>query len=254
MEKLRIQEFEKVRPLVKSQNELSVQSVIQGMMPGKIYVNNSDHPTAALIQTEECNLIAGDWNDETFHREVKSLLDFWDQLTPDSDEWAKIIPSIHKNAFLRNYQRRRYVLDIKDFQPWEEELPKGYQLEQAEVAKKTLQDLENFDEVQAWIAGWKDHKTFENCGSGYLIHNSKRIVSWSLGDCYLGQRIAIGVHTDEAYKGRGFGKKVVSATIKDAFAKGYRTIDWLCVDSNKGSISIAEKLGFVMEKIIRGKL
>jgi hypothetical protein len=36
-------------------------------------------------------------------------------------------------------------------------------------------------------------------------------------------------------------------TVKMCFSKGFKSIDWLCVDINKGSIAIAEKLGFSLE-------
>jgi hypothetical protein len=62
MIKLNSKEFKKITHLVKSQNELSVLSVINGVMSGEIYVNNIDNPTEALIQTSECNLIAGSSN------------------------------------------------------------------------------------------------------------------------------------------------------------------------------------------------
>lgn len=62
MFKLERKDYKKVINLVKSQDELSVFSVINGENPGTIYVNNIINPTAALIKTSECNLIAGNPN------------------------------------------------------------------------------------------------------------------------------------------------------------------------------------------------
>jgi len=84
MIKLDNKEFKKIAYLVKSEDELSVFSVINSEKPGEVYVNNIDNPTATLIKTSECNLVAGSPNDEVFNSEVSSELDFWDQLTPDS--------------------------------------------------------------------------------------------------------------------------------------------------------------------------
>ena len=96
-----------------------------------------------------------------------------------------------------------------------------------------------------WIENWGSEEVFERYGTGYFIHNNKVIVSWSLSDCSYNDKIAIGMHTDKRYRNKGFGKIVVYETIKDCFDKGYQFIEWLCVDSNKGSIAIAEKLGFI---------
>ncbi|WP_032123007.1 GNAT family N-acetyltransferase [Clostridium amazonitimonense] len=244
MIKLNSKEFKKIAHLVKSQDELSIFSVISGVISGEIYVNNINNPTAALIQTSECNLIAGSPNDEVFNSEVSSELDFWDQLTPDSHEWIDKIPSIHKNHFVRKYKRRHYVLSSDDFVECHAKLKEGYILEKADVSLLRQNLFENSEKLLEWIEGWGDDEKFQKHGTGYFVRNNKTIVSWSLSDCSFEKKIAIGIHTDERYRNKGFGKIVVSATVKDCFAKGYEKIDWLCVDSNKGSIAIAEKLGF----------
>lgn len=74
-------------------------------------------------------------------------------------------------------------------------------------------EYENAEDVLKWANSWGDIESFKNHGLGYYIRNDKAIVSWSLSDCCFGDTIAIGVHTEEAYR-------------------------------HKGSIAIAEKLGF----------
>jgi RimJ/RimL family protein N-acetyltransferase len=244
MYKLNNKEFGSILHLVTSRNELSVLSVINGVMPGEIYVNNIDNPTAALIQTSECNLISGSTNDAVFNSEVSSELDFWDQLVPDSMEWIDIIPTIHKNPFVRKYKRRHYSLSIDDFMEPNIALRDGFVIEKLNLDILRNNSYENAEKLREWVENWGDDTTFLKYGAGYYIHNGKVIVSWSLSDCSYDKKIAIGIHTDERYRNNGFGKIVVSATIKDCFSKGYEIIDWLCVDSNKGSSTIAEKLGF----------
>lgn len=244
MIKLDSKEFKKISHLVKSKDELSVFSVINGENPGEIYVNNIDNPTVALIQTSECNLIAGSPDDEVFNSEVSSELDFWDQLVPDSCEWLEKIPTIHKNHFIRKYKRRHYVLSSDKFVDCDAPLKEGYTLEKADISFLRENPFENSKRVIEWAENWGDDEKFKKYGTGYLIRNDKVIVSWSLSDCCFKNTIAIGIHTDERYRKNGFGKIAVAATIRDCFNKGYEKIDWLCVDSNKGSIAIAEKLGF----------
>lgn len=244
MIKLDSKEFKKIAHLVKSQDELSVFSVINGENPGEIYVNNIDNPTAALIQTSECNLIAGSPNDEVFNSEVSLELDFWDQLVPDSCEWMEKIPTIHRNHFIRKYKRRHYVLSRDKFVDCDTLLKEGYILEKVDISLLRENSFENSGRVLEWAENWGDDEKFEKYGTGYLIRNDKVIVSWSLSDCSFKNTIAIGIHTDERYRKSGFGKIAAAATIRDCFSKGYEKIDWLCVDSNKGSSATAEKLGF----------
>lgn len=244
MFKLNNDDFNKIIPLVKSRNELSVFSVINGVMPGEIYVNSIDNPTAALIKTSECNLIAGNSNDANFNSEVSAVIDFWDQLTPDSSEWIDLIPTIHKNPFIRKYKRRHYILYIGDFNECNKPLGDGFIIEKIDVDFLRKTSYENAEKLLEWIADWGDDTRFEKYGAGYFIHNRNVIVSWSLSDCSFNKKITIGIHTDERYRKNGFGKTVVSAVVKECFNKGYEKINWLCVDTNKGSIALAEKLGF----------
>lgn len=244
MYKLKNNDFNKVIHLVKSQNELSVFSVIKGTMPGEIYVNSVDNPTAALIKTCECNLIAGSPKDINFNSEVSTVLDFWDQLTPDSSEWIELIPTIHENPYIRKYKRRHYILSGDDFTEYNKSLKDGFIIEKVNIDLLRKSGYENSEKLLEWIADWGEDAKFQKYGVGFFIHNGKVIVSWSLSDCSLDKAITIGVHTDERYRKNGFGKIVVSTVIKECLAKGYEKINWLCVDTNKGSIAIAEKLGF----------
>ncbi|MBM7615408.1 GNAT family N-acetyltransferase [Alkaliphilus hydrothermalis] len=244
MIKLRNEDYRKVAHLVKSQNELSVFSVINGVMSGEIYVNNIENPTSALIQTSECNLIAGSTEDEAFNAQVSSELDFWDQLTPDSSEWIDIIPKIHENSFIRKYKRRRYIISMNDFVGPDMNLPEGFVMEKVDLSLLREKNLENSGKVLGWAENWNNDEEFKKYGTGYYIHNNEVIVSWSLSDCSFSKSTAIGVHTDDRFRNKGFAKKVAAATIKDSFEKGYENVEWLCVDSNKGSTSMADKLGF----------
>lgn len=246
MIRLNSKDYKKITHLVKSQNELSVLTVINGIMPGKIYVNNIDSPTDVLIQTSECNLIAGSSNDVVFNSMVSKELDFWDQLTPDSIEWIDKIPTIHRNKFIKKYKRRHYVLSSNQFVECDNNLTNEYVLEKVDLTLLREKAFENSEKLLEWAGNWGVDETYQKYGTGYFIHNNKIIVSWSLSDCSFNDKIAIGIHTDERFRNKGFGKIVVSATIKNCFDKGYNSIDWLCVDSNKGSIAIAEKLGFIL--------
>lgn len=244
MIKINTCDFHKIKPLVKTNNEISVLSVINGTMPGEIYVNSIDYPSVALIKTCECNLITGDTADIKFNSEVSSELDFWDQLTPGSKEWIDIIPAIHKNPFIRKYKRRHYTLTVTDFMECTIPLKDGFMLEKVNTELLRKNSLINSDKLLDWISDWGDDNNFYQYGVGFFIHNEKEIISWSLSDCCLDKQITIGVHTDERYRKNGFGKMVVSSIVKECFSKGYEKINWLCVDTNKGSAALAESLGF----------
>ncbi len=244
MFKLHSREYSKIIPFIKSQNELSVFAVIHNIMPGEVYVNSLEKPTAVLIQTSECNLVAGDITDAEFNSRIVEELDFWDQLTPDTPEWSDIIPSIHKNPYIRKYKRCRYILTRDIFKECTVVLKEGFVLEKVDVNVMKKSGYENAEKLLKWVEEWGSIQNFEKYGTGYYIHKDNVIVSWSVSDCSFEKVIAIGINTDERYRKNGLAKMVVSATIKDCFAKGYEKIEWLCVATNKGSRVLAETLGF----------
>lgn len=154
MIKLKNKEFSKIAHLIKSKNELSIFSVINGVMPGEIYVNDIDNPTVTLVKTCECNLIAGSSNDEIFNSEVSSKLDFWDNLTPDTSQWIDIIPTIHKNPFIRKYKRRHYILSIDDFADCHMALSYGFIIEKVDTDLLRQNSYENSEKLLEWV--WKN--------------------------------------------------------------------------------------------------
>lgn len=235
--------YKSVRPLIKSNNEISAFSVIDGIIPGEIYADSLEEPKSALIKTPECNLIAGE-TDGSFLSEISSELDFWDCVTPDSTDWCDKIPVLHKNKFIRPFKRRRYVLTKETFAEREKPLPHGFVLEKVNLDALRNSPYKNAGKILDWAGEWRSDADFYQYGAGCYIRNDETIVSWSLSDCSYENQISIGIHTDLRFRMNGFGMKAASETVKECFRKGYETINWLCVDTNRGSISVAEKTGF----------
>lgn len=244
MYKLEPENYEKVIPLVESKNELSVFSVIHGILPGEIFVDDPNHPTTAFIRTSECNLLAGNIGDAASDFTISDELDFGDPVTPDSYRWNSVIPGMHKNKFVRKYQRRRYVLNMGNKSNAVYGLPDGYIIEPAIPADLRLNRYENSDKLIGWIESWGNDEAFNEHGAGCYVRKENIIVSWSISDCSFQDKIAIGIHTDERYRKKGLGIFAANGTVERCFSKGFKSIEWLCVDINRGSIAIAEKLGF----------
>ncbi|WP_199616409.1 GNAT family N-acetyltransferase [Paenibacillus alkalitolerans] len=188
--------------------------------------------------------MAGSTADEDFNKKISRMLDFWDSVTPDTDEWREKIADIHPNRFIREYTRYKYTLTNGDFVKAESSLPEGYILESVNLKELKHRNYSNANRIQDWAEAWGSEERFDSSGCGCYIRNDDCIVSWSLSDCCAEDRIAIGIHTDPKYRKMGFAKKVVSAVVQRCFEKGYNQIEWLCVSSNSGSKAIAESLGF----------
>lgn len=244
MKKLTFESYEKVKPLIRSNNELSVCAVLGGYISGEVYVNDDKNPSAALIKTCECNYLAGCSDNADFNNSLATRLDFWDQATPDTDDWKNTISQYHANKFIREYTRRHYQLDSTQWSEFTFNLPSDLFLEEVNLYTLESDSYENAERVLEWAANFKDKDDFMKHGVGYYIRDEHEILSWSLSDCMCCDQVAIGVHTDDAHRKKGLGKIVVQAAINACFLKGFKQIDWLCVDFNTGSIALAEKCGF----------
>lgn len=250
MYKLNQENYIKVLPLLKSEYQLSVFSVIQGIMQGKIFVNNLENPTAALIRTSECNLLAGCVDDETFNSAISGELGFWDPIFPDSEEWIGKIPSVHQNHFVRRYTRCYYSLTPEGFIDTKRALPQGYVVEQVDPGFLRSKNLKHADEIIGLMENWGGDKGFLDNGGGAYVRNDYEIISYSICDCTYCDKAEIGIKTIEnKYRKMGFGIIAAAAAVKACFEKGYKTIGWHCVEANKGSRAIATKLGFSLKGI-----
>lgn len=246
MLKLNENNYHIIKKLIKnSSQELSILSVINGIMPGEIFVDCDNNPASVLIKTSECNLLAGNPDNEKFNSEVKDELDFWDQFTLDTDEWETKLPEIHKDKFIRKYKRRHYVLNNLKYCDYKKNLKEGFYLEKVDPGYISKCNLKNSEKVMDWVNNWGSIDNFNKYGAGFIIKNQDTIVSWSLTDCKYDTKSAIGIHSDSDYRKNGFGAIAAAATAGYCLCNGITEIDWLCVDTNAGSAAIAEKLGFV---------
>ena len=244
MHKINKNQYGTVLHLIQRDNDISPFSVLNGENHGEVYVNCIENPSSVLIKTIEVCYLAGDTADEKFNVEISNIIDFWEHTTPDSEDWRDMIPKVHANKFIREYTRRKYCLTKDNFKQSHVVLPEGYYLEQLNIKKLKDKKYTNSNKLIEWAQGWGSEEEFPDAGYGFYVRNNDTIVSWSLSDCKYKKSIEIGVVSDPMFRRQGFSEFATSNLINFCFNLGYENIHWRCVDTNKGSIAIAEKLGF----------
>jgi RimJ/RimL family protein N-acetyltransferase/uncharacterized protein YkuJ len=207
---LRNSDYGKVSKLIENTNhELCIDAVITGNTPGEIYVDNVEESLSTLIITPECNVVAGNANNQLFNEKIKKKLDFFDTVTCDTEEWERKIHDIHCNVAIRKYKRRYYQFDELLFDNFLESLDEQYTLEYV------------------------------------YVDTLDQIVCWCLVDCIVGgDRIEIGITAHKDFRRRGLGSIALAATVSACISNGVKEIGWHCVDTNVGSYAIAERVGF----------
>lgn len=237
-------DYYKVSELIKNtDHELSIHAVIIGNTPGEIYVDNAKEPLSTLIITPECNVVAGFASNKLFNAEIKKKLDFFDTVTCDTEEWEINIHDIHCNIAIRKYKRRYYKFDKLLYHNFSEALDEQYTLEYVYV--DSLEDIqyENCEKIKNWFE-LNNMADFNEYCLGAYIRKEDKIVSWCLVDYIIDDKIEIGIRTDSEFRRKGLGMIALAATVSASISRGIKEIGWHCVDSNVGSYTVAEKVGF----------
>lgn len=240
-------EYDIARPLITDCSaELSVFATLGRTNPGEVWVDSRENPTALVMRTTETTVVAGSVANAAVLEDIKcNVLDEWEVVYPDSVEWETCTEKWHPNPWLRRYMRRRLTSQKLIYTDYAAHLPEGYVLEP--VTRELLEDasIENPDALRHWVDNWGRDNYFAR-GAGFVVRQGNVLASWSVTDCVIGDRAAIGIVTDARHRRRGLGAIAAAATADYWFRHGIRELDWLCVAANKGSQAIAKKLGFTL--------
>ena len=248
MYKLMPEKYHLVKPLIRDCSaELSVFTVLNGLMLGDVFVDCQVKPSSALIRTSETVALVGSPHNAEFNAYIKeNVLGYWENFMLDTSDWEAKIPEFHRNSFIRRYTRRHLICHKLAYTNYREDLKSSFILEQIEPEKLAAGNLKNTDIVMKWVGNWGSFDNFRKNAVGFIIRNEDTIASWSVTDCVLGEKAAIGIVTDMDFRRMGFAAIVSAANADYWFQNGKHELDWLCVAVNKGSQATAKKLGFAL--------
>ena len=228
-------------PLVRgSREELSVAATLAGWNPGQVLVDSIETPRTAVIRSTETTVIAGDPSYEPAWADIRGTLRFMEVIMPDTPDWEPVFGKIHPNPCLRRYLRRQYLAEKLAYRDYRDHLPAGLKLERLTEGHF---DCENGDIVRRWAETWGLSHFFAD-GAGYVVRDGNLLCSWSLTDCRMENRAAIGIVTDARCRRRGLAAIAAAANADHWFRAGMDTLEWLCVSANAGSQATARKVGF----------
>jgi GNAT superfamily N-acetyltransferase len=248
-------QYGKVMPIFKSvtDNRAHVFAVIEGNNPGRVFVDDRDQPTAALIHTG-WSLIGGDAASAAFNRALKTLLE--DDIMPRvkdghvliysfSDPWKDVVDDLLRDHGVRRVDRTVLDLDPDLFRQrhagWQERIPADCRVERVDSA--LAGDLA--DKLDTW--GTIDN--FLSHGFGFCVLKGAETVS-RCHTVYAGGGYAeTSVATEEAYRRRGLGTLAACAYIEHGLAQEI-SAEWGCF-YNEPSAAMAQKLGFVNRRDVQ---
>jgi RimJ/RimL family protein N-acetyltransferase len=257
---LDMQDYEKVRPLFASLNyHLVIFSIIEGNSPGRVYVDDVDHPQSAFVwdKVEAGFYLAGREDNDAFNealnkcilteiaveaKQFPSCIEFVMNYFPDT--WESKLNVVLRDTFPMKHYRQHFTLKQLKVD-WKAQIPDGFVMTQVDEELLTRTQLKNIDHVTRWVRGnWQSVENFIKKGFGFCLLHENDIVSWCIADFVAGNDYEMGIHTDEDYLRRGFATLTAAAAVDYCLANGVENIGWHCWSSNVASAATAKKVGF----------
>jgi RimJ/RimL family protein N-acetyltransferase len=247
---LKKRDYQKVLPLFKELDwNLITSAVIEGTSPGRVYVDLVEDPRTAFMCTAEGYYLAGNDNNDEFNTSLNKLIfnEIFAGDTVRKDEtdvaigfhpnsWVDKMPTIFQGRIPLTTARRHYICTKLEADNWKDHVPEGFQVKLPE-------------HVTGWMkTNWGSISSFMKKGFGFCALHDKRIVSWSIADCISGNACEIGIHTREDYRRQGLATLTAKAAVDYSLSSGSRQVGWHCDEYNLGSIGVAEKAGFKLER------
>jgi RimJ/RimL family protein N-acetyltransferase len=248
------------RPLFQplEENQPMCSAVLEGVYPGKVFVDDLDHPKTAFlsgfISSEDegvWGFLAGKARNDLFNNALnKAILnrEIISERAPivfftcHPDDWQGQLPIVcHPQqpipSLRRHYECRSFKFDGHD------DIPEGYDIQPLDETLLTLPDLSIPDDVVRIIRKWRSLSDSRLKDFGFVAIYNKQVVSWATVDFVSGGVGDAGLFTAEGHRRRGLATVVTASALKHGLSYGLSKIHWTCAETNIASIRTAEKLG-----------
>jgi RimJ/RimL family protein N-acetyltransferase len=241
--------FERARPVLghPPADFAYIDAGLRGINPARIFVDDPDQPTAALM-TRTYEYFAGGTTGtalDPFIRDAPAEPGIWDQFygfIAVDPVWNDHIRSLLPG--LQPLGRRTFRFDprrIDRVSGWREPVPAGLSLAplSAELAERTYGEM-------PWMVGWfwGGYGRYAEHGFGAVILDGERPVSVCYAVAVGGGEANLGVRTVEEYRRRGLARLCSQACIELAHERGL-IATWDTDEPNIASADLALSLGFV---------
>lgn len=252
-------EFWKCRDLLNEQGQIEAKAVVEGTNPGRIFVDDHASPTTGLIWlgNNDGFVFFGNEENEKFNKELNLFIDEviipeakkvnlkWFECVGNHSSWNEKLQSVFAHRKLGCWNQRVYILQAADYQENDEpSLERGFEV--TKITNHLLRDhsIKNLKFVQSKILEfWSTIEDFLNIGIGYCVVYQNEIVSICFSGFAVDDVHCIDIETVKAYRGKNLAQKITHSFVKECLDHNLIPY-WDCMEMNKPSIAVAERVGF----------
>ena len=238
----KLTDYKKIRHLT---DQISVEkvyplSILEGIQSGEIYVDDTDSPNAALIW-HYCGFanILGNYNEKFIEETMTMMLNppeghsgrmaLQAENDPRLQEMILKTPGVSKyDRYIFDFSGKRDIISPTMESKPEEIIPDNYDLMSGKI-------IPTFS--------WEDKRTFLEKGFGYCLIEDGHMAACAFSSGVSKDYVDIGVETAEECRGKGYGKIVAYAMVKEILRRGKLPV-WDCDTRNEASMRLACSVGF----------
>ena len=264
MQQLPVNQASKIGPLFLrlAQSQPMCTAVLEGIYPGKVYVDHTTQPRTALLTTyieSEAHgmwcFLAGESVNDGFNQSLNTAI-FSRQIiasstpviffTCDPDDWGgrmDVVMAPRPPIWIPRYHFISHQVGFN----WRAALPPGFTVERMSEDLRRFPGLQLPEDVSATLSKWQamTNPRFMDFGFVILDRTGSELViaGWATVDFIAARTGDLGFFTQSAYRRGNLGTIAASAALEHGFANGLRQVNWTCDANNPGSIRTAQKLG-----------
>jgi RimJ/RimL family protein N-acetyltransferase len=245
-----------------TQSQPMCAAVLEGVYPGKVYVDNSPGARTALLTTyieSEARgtwcFLAGEPANDSFNQALNEAIYSRQIMAPDvpillfscdPDDWGGQMDAVlapRPPIWIRRY---RFVSRGVGFDR-QATLPPGHTVERMDEELRQVPGLGLPEDVAATIEKWEAMADPRFSDFGFVVLDRSNpepvIASWATVDFVVAGAGDLGFFTQPEYRRRGLGTVAACAALEQGFALGLHEVNWTCDVENPGSTATAQKLG-----------
>ena len=253
-------QFERVQPLFAGFDySLSIHAAMQGHNPGRIFVDDVEHPRTAFGLTVEGYLLTGEHDNpatlealrEFIHKKLFTGEVFVNgadslSLAVHPEAWEARLPELIPTHEAEKLERYHYLCHQLAFD-WRAALPAGYTVRRVDRDLLRTDSIIVPEAIAEWTTiedMWGTLDNFLANGVDFSVLHENQIVARCMADCVADEQIDIGIITAPGYRRKGLASIATAATVEHCLTHGFKAVGWHCNAQNVGSWKTAEKVGF----------
>ena len=232
-----LKDTKKAAPLFEGLHDSLIQTCLDGMLGGKIYVTDTEAPRSAMAFVAEFAYFAGEPDRELAAFKPKGYVG----MVPPDERWAQLIEEIWPDAD----KTTRYALkkdarfDRKKLESFCAALPEGYTVKRIDggIYDMLIED-ERFDDN---VSHFESKEQYLELGRGFAVMKDEKPVSVASSYTVYSKGLDIQIDTAKEERRRGLASAAGAALILSCMDDGVAP-RWDA--ANTDSLHLAEKLGY----------